>query len=289
MAYYTGSANGYEDLLNVLVTGCQAHGWSWSDGILSKGTAFVRPTVALTGTNSGIRLEGGTGKSGATLINGSGTRARLYHVGGNGVWPVTYHLHIGVMPDEVYLVFNMGLTDYFALGFGVSTLPLAGSGLWMSGNTRDNGVANWGIEMPYDGGRWDGARMVPAFFWASDGPNYNACAVQIEADGSWPKYQPWGIAHLVPLHYYQPSAWNGDAVLLPMQDWQVVAESKRRLLVDAAYARRVVMNNIEPGQVLQIGSDRWRVYPYWRKAPAGQGGPLNGAANSGNWGWAALE
>ncbi len=293
MAYYTGSANSFNDLLNVLVAGCQTDGWSWSDGILSKGRAFVKPQNITTGYLPGLCLEGGTGQSGATLLNGSGPRARIGRVALNAwwpslVWPLTYHLHINTAPDEVYLVANTQLTDYHWLSFGLSDLPLEGTGLWVAGSAHyDTGGAghNGLISLSPDGGSWQGSGC-PGLFIASNAPTAPACAVQIEADGSWPKYTAAGLASLSPLVARQNAAWNATSMLLPIQEWQVVEEGRRRLIVDTAHARRVRLDNLEPGQQLMLGPDVWRVYPYFRKNASV---PNGGSRDTGTMGWALRE
>lgn len=46
MAFYNGQASSYQELLDVLVAGCVEQGWTWTNGILSKGYAFVKPFVS---------------------------------------------------------------------------------------------------------------------------------------------------------------------------------------------------------------------------------------------------
>ena len=65
MAYVNGSAASWGDLLSALVSACTDEGWAWNDGILSKGTAFVKLWVRSPETFSegeGILLQGGTGQ-----------------------------------------------------------------------------------------------------------------------------------------------------------------------------------------------------------------------------------
>ena len=292
MAYYTGSINSYDELLTALVNACTAHGWVWANGILSKGRAFVKPSVAAS-NGIGLRIEGGTGQSGASLLNPSPQAARLGQPSATFwpavTWPAQYHLHLGASPDEVYVVLNTNVTDYYWLAFGLSTVPMAGTGLWMAASSpRLDGSAGGAMFSETTGGQslYYGC---PCLFWsnAAYDANANPMAIQSAANGVWPLHTPVGINSLSPLVQRYELAWNKSAVLLPAREYIAVAEYKRQLLIDAAHARLVRLGSLEPGQVLQLGSDRWRVYPFLRKNTASPNSVAsNTMAHSGTFGWA---
>lgn len=281
MAYYTGSVNSYDELLTALVNACTANGWAWNGGILSKGVAFVKPT-AFAGSNQGVRIEGGTGQSGTTLINPSPQGPRLgrivasppYYKIADATWPSQYHVHIGVNPDEVYVVLNTNVTLFYWLAFGVSVVPMPGTGLWLAGNAAKTeiGGGNWaGLSVGEESASGSPAYYgCPCLFWVSAFANADSktTVCQSASGGVWPAYTPVGVTSLVPLIKRYERTWNKTAVLLPAREYEDAGSNKQRLLIDAAHARIVRLGNLEAGQILQLGADKWRVYPFLQKDAA---------------------
>ena len=293
MAYYTGSVNSYDELLTALVNACTANGWAFDSGILSKGRAFVKPSVSALAA-SGLVIEGGTGQSGSSLLTPSPQAARLGPPKSNNywpsvTWPAQYHIHLGINPDEVYVVMNTNVTDFYWLAFGLSTVPMAGTGLWMAANSPRLQAGNQGASMTETSGGHSQFYGCPGLFWAPAAydANYNPIAVQSAANGSWPLHTSVGITSLRPLVERYELVWNKAAVLLPVREYVTAPENKRQLLIDAAHARLVRLGSLEPGQILQLGPDRWRVYPFLRKNTASPNSvSANAMAHSGTFGWA---
>lgn len=292
MAYFTGSINSYNELLTALVNACTANGWAWTSGILSKGRAFVKPSVS-SANGIGLRIEGGTGQSVTNLLNPSPQAARLGPQSASFwpavAWPAQYHIHLGSSPDEVYVVLNTNVTDFYWLAFGLSTVPMAGTGLWMAASAPriDGGV--YGASFSETSGSQSSYYGCPLLFWssASYDANGNPMAIQSAANGAWPMHTSVGIASLRPLIERYELTWNKAAVLLPAREYIAAPENKRQLLIDAAHARLVRLGSLEPGQILQLGADRWRVYPFLRKNTASpNSGTSNAMAHSGTFGWA---
>lgn len=299
MAYYSGSASSLNDLLNAVVAACTANGWTWADGILSKGAIFIKPTVS-TVAPVGLLLQGGTGKNVATLLNPSPGAVRLGPAGtgttiyGAITWPAQYHIHVNADPDECYVVLNTNISDFYWAAFGKSTIPLSGTGLWMTANAPQTTTGNTGISISETSGTNTSGYWCPAAFWAAMGTNLSATAraafVQSAAGGTWPIYQSDGVKTLDPLMARQPNSWNGEAVMLPIREWMVGPENKRQLLLDTAHARYVRLHNLEPFQVITLGADRWRVYPFYRKNASSPGGTSGSGGNhTGTFGWALRE
>lgn len=293
MAYYTGSVNTYTELLTALVNACTANGWTFNSGILSKGRAFVKPSVSGLAAG-GLVIEGGTGQSGASLLNPSPQAARLGQPYASSkwpsvTWPAQYHIHLGTNPDEVYVVMNTNVTDFYWLAFGLSTVPMVGTGLWMAASAPRQQAGNIGASMTETSGAQNLNYGCPGIFWAPAvyDANYNSIAVQSAASGSWPLHTSVGINSLSPLIARYELTWNKAAVLLPAREYIAAPENKRQLLIDAAHARLVRLGSLEPGQILQLGPDRWRVYPFLRKDTSSPNSvSSNVMAHSGTFGWA---
>lgn len=296
MAYYTGSVTSYGELLAVLAAACTNHGWTYSNGILSKGAAFVALKLGGTGNaGEGLMAQGGTGQSGGTLIGAALHHSRLGKPSGNAIWqstawPASYHIHIETNPDEVYVVLNMGISAFYWLAFGMSTVAsLTGTGLWLTANVGEY-MSGSGIQISETGGLQDAARACCGPFWARTRTSWHYLNEAVQADaGKWTSADATealvGIETLAPLIQRSPNSWNGESVLLPIKVYQARAESKIRLLADLAHARYVRLHNLEPGQVITLGADQWKVYPFYKKnASVPNGG--SSVDHTGTFGWA---
>lgn len=82
-----------------------------------------------------------------------------------------------------------------------------------------------------------------------------------------------------------PNRWNSEAVLLPIRGWKVRPENKITLTLDLEHARWTRVDNYEPGQLISIGPDRWKIFPCYRKNAAARDGGT-GIDHSGTLGWA---
>ena len=315
MAYYTGNVNNYDDLLGAIVTACQALGWTWADSILSKGSAFVKLTVSTVSqetagsVGSGILMQGGTGQTGATLINPTSCQPRLGRPCPNAdyfaavTWPATYHIHIFNNPDEVFVVLNFDTQYHYWLAFGVSDVSgLPGTGQWIAAVSPMQAYStSWGdgISITPTTGQTAGSSsgtVCTGFFWADyRGNNANQLADTIHSnfDGlGWQGYARQGsansfnaVAAATPHIGMTPSAWNQDAPLIPIHGYVWRSEYKCSLAVQIRGARYIRVDNYEPGDIITLGTDKWKVYPFYLKnASVRDGGSrIN---HTGTFGWA---
>jgi len=57
--------------------------------------------------------------------------------------------------------------------------------------------------------------------------------------------------------------------------------------VDLQNARTLRVDNYDPGQIITLGDDQWRIYPFYRKnADQRDGTTSSGGDHSGTMGWA---
>jgi len=315
MAYYTGAANNFGDLQTALLTACTANGWTLADGILSKGLAFVRPYISSTLTiteGPGLLIEGGTGKSGSTLSGAAAIKPRLGVPGASVlyapiVWPATYHLLVFTDPVEVYLVLNFNVMYHYWLAFGVSNTPgLSGTGLWLSGSTsrgyRTSPAASNGFAITPTSGRYGfsmdsvPANISAAPFWSTEsgaGDNAHPDTIHTGLDGTGWSTGADGreqgsfnaILAAGPLVGRSPSRWNSDSPLIPIKGYLGRPSSKFSLVLDLQNARYIRLDTYEPGDLITLGEDRWKVFPFYLKNSGLPDGG-QGIAHTGTFGWA---
>lgn len=310
MAFYTGQASSYSELFNVLVNSCVLEGWTWSDGILSKEKAFVRPYVSTLQTQQqglGLCIQGGTGKSGSTLINPSLVQPRI---GGIGlppalvpapIFPLKYNLFIFNNPNEVFLIVRYDIDRFMFLSFGYSTV--LSCGLWLSATVSKgfNDISNFSdftkgfsIGLNAGGEMWySPARSVAtAFFWqtvpqVSELTSNSACFIEFENIG-W-AYPPKNIINAVntiqPLIGRLPSKWSSNSPLLAIQPILVRQQNKQSIVAEIQNARYMRIDNYEPEQIITLGNDRWMVLPFHKKNLSFRDGVLP-SDHSGTFGWA---
>ncbi|MBZ9665432.1 hypothetical protein H3221_011800 [Pseudomonas sp. LMG 31766] len=314
MAFYSGSASSFEDLLTALASACATEGWVWADGILSKGAAYIRPYTSAANTTSeglGLLIQGGTGKSGGALTGASGVIPRLGRAGATAAmvdisFPVAYSIHVFDSPDEVYLFIRYSVDRFSWLAFGVSSVPgLPGTGLWLAACARRGYMSSGdlgGFSIRPDSGGGTGinnsssARCSPGLFWVSDrASNFTARQDCIHAniDGEGWSGQTGGgsgiqgfnaIYPVFNLITYSPSPWNGESILIPIQPHIWRASNKCSLVADLGHARYVRIDNYEPEQIISIGPDQWKIYPFAQKNSEERDGATYGIAHSGTFG-----
>lgn len=323
MAYFTGAVNSYADLLNAVLTACVAEGWSLSGSILSKGPAFLQiysSTAKTTSEGPGIVVQGGTGVSGGLLSGASVARPRLGPLGGgpfggpDPVWPAVYHIHVLSDPDEVYVVLNFSLSRFYWLAFGISDNPwIGGSGLWITANavrgySVGSAPANGGYLISDIRGALSGAissYVGSGPWWAnyvwsgamSDTVARDILHCSVDGEGwkggsvfadTGPQVGSLSALQAIkPLPALQPNAWNGEAVLLPIHVLLGRASQKCSPVLEHRHARYLRMPNHEPGDIIVLGSDQWKVYPFHMKnASAPDGASTSLIDHTGTFGWA---
>lgn len=276
MAFVTGTAGNFADLQTALINACTANGWSWdsTSSVLSKGNVFVNLTIGNPTTKS-LTILGGTGIASGALQGPSGTAAQMYAASLVPItWPVTYYVLIGTSPDSVVLFINHNVNYWqwmifgqginlgvpgLATYYGASVRAYVGSGPWISINQ----TANSG---PADHGNHPG---IP--FWGPDfgvGSQNQNCFAHINFEGCvWGNdaglngqslRADWSANTLM---FLQPNAWNSDSMLLPLRVFGTRPSSFYSPLIELPHMRVVRNTNYADGDIITLGTDRWRVFP----------------------------
>lgn len=309
MAYVTGSVSSLADLLTAIRTACTTNGWTLNGNVLSKGgSAHTRIQVS----SGHLQILGGTGVDGSNNLTGAA--ASPCHIISSFpspltlTYPLTYHIHINTAPDEVYVVINYSTAYFQWLAFGKSAISLPGTGNWYAASRGQN-IANltgingtFSITPTSGGGAGSGLFVTSgAPFWTvSSYAGVNGCvnsfihhnlngegwSTEAAIDGT---SGVGGMANAIitatSLVAISPNAWNGESVLLPIPVVVGRPSTMRSLVLQPGHARFVRNDNYSDGQVITLGSDQWKVYPFVSKNAASRnGGSI--ITHSGTFAWA---
>jgi len=206
-------------------------------------------------------------------------------------WPVEYMLFI--FDAEVYCVIRFGVDRYLWCAFGRSTVAgLPGTGMWVAASLHS--LASTALTMsPSTGGSGAYSYYCPAIMWRTGASSIarsdSFVHSNIDGQGWWvgqsASESPVGILAAVPLIGLLPNSWNSEAVLLPIRGYKRRPSNKLTMTVDLEHARYTRVDNYAPGEIIQIGSDRWMVLPFYRKNTSVRDGG-NLIDHSGTFGWA---
>ncbi|SEI21440.1 hypothetical protein [Pseudomonas asplenii] len=303
MAYFSGSANNISDLRTLLIQACVAGGYTLSGEVLRKGKINIR----LRDSAGKLEVTGGTGIDTGNNLTG-GCPAPVYlgaHPALGMSWPASYEVFILNNPDELYLVVNYSVDRYQWAAWGVSNVPsVPGTGLWFGASGNQFGATSDQSYIQLTDYRYWASWVYgqPAIFWRDSTFNVQNGAsenyIHVGLDGQeWaagPNSQnpiatagPAAAQNLSRL----PNTWNNEGVLLPIQAWLPRPSGKISLVADLAHARYTRIDFLEPKQVITLGQERWRIYPFIRKNTSSRDGMGTGNNNpsqvhSGTYGWA---
>lgn len=281
MAYVSGTAATFAELVAGIRNACTANGWTLSGEVLHKGTVYQRVRV----NGNFIDSKGGTGIDGSNALTGespSGSR-----IGSNNattlIFPLTYEVFVHTNPDEVMVVISYGSDAFQWFAFGKSAVTLPGTGGWHSGSLCTGWPVNVTLRaeatvLPngYFGYRdsTSSGEQCPAMFWASstenaNGENANGEHIHTGLNGATWEGNLKSSIYRAPLNAITPNAYNNQAVLLPIQVFSTIyGSSKVALVLDVAHCRSLSIANLNPGEIITLGTDRWKVFPWFMKNSA---------------------
>ena len=281
MAYYSGQASSYEELRDVLLSVCIDHGWVINAGAICKYNFGVKIAYS---QSRGLALTGGVIEEN---IFTNPSPLTIYSAGIRGfaptVFPVDYNIHI--FEHEVYLVFKHSINKFEWITFGMNE-----NNLWLSAACRETYNNNW-LKIAISAPNLSSLYACPAPFWQSAtwypgvGHNSYICSNNF---GWYPLAQDSngiGSDHLLPMIQRMPSNWNSESVFLPISIYQKVAESKVLQTHSLSHARYLRIDHYEPEQIITLGADQWKIYPFYCKNAAQRDGGTS-IEHTGTFGWA---
>lgn len=274
MAYQTGTVTSTSDLASVITNFAVANGWTLNSGVLNKGNAYIRLQVIST---SELRIDAArNGNFSPPDI--SPNYSRIF----NTTWPsmATYHIVAFDNPDTVWCTINFDVIKFQHIGFGM----IEKYGTWNGGqwfHAQHTNVSQDDLVTSFvDGGvhLYSPIATECALFWGS---SMNAATVyydngpsKIECDLRGYVWEPppsqIGVQIYMPqivgpIHKTNPNVFNGQTVLTPFTPFLKGADGYFMPIGRIGHLRWVKLQNYDPGDVITIGPEKWKVFPWYVK------------------------
>ncbi|RKG29855.1 hypothetical protein D7V21_16880, partial [Acinetobacter guerrae] len=266
MAYYSGQAASFSELLSVLVNACVEQGWIWVDNILSKDQIGIKLQIV----NNHITALAGDG---STLANPAPAIVRMGALDNQTVkFPVDYYLFIFENPDEVYLIIKYELDKFLWLCFGCSILNLPASGAWVAAIKAVGSSDSVNIGIDEGGTAYTGNPTSAAPFWNTK--NCHNSFFQHGFETLWSPNSGQALStigsvvangHMGALISRQPNRWNSETIMLPIILLALRSSSKKSYVAEIVNARFLRIDNYDPEEIITYGADKWKVFPFYKK------------------------
>lgn len=284
MAYFSGLATNDQDLLAVLMQAATTNGWSRSGSVLkNESGAFL---FKLAPNARGIILSAGTDGADSTLVNPMPETISTNNVTilPKAEFPVNYFIHC--FENEVYLIYRHSIDIYLWLAFGANDKKV-----WCAASCKkDTDTSSYTILISQNGG--NAAALCPAPFWLNSvysvASGYNSYVYDPVLGWSPLKATSNSISGIEiksPLIARSVSNWSDNSTLIPISPSKIMPSNKISQIIELQHSRYFRLNNYLPEQIIQLGQDRWKVYPFYkrnREIP----NESTGAAHTGTLGWA---
>lgn len=297
MSYYNGVFNSIADLLTNIQSALTTEGYAWV------GDDLVLPAGVIRFATSSTRLflTAADNGAGGTLVNAVPSPVTLgFNYSGNLItFPGSYHIFTFTDPIEVYIVARVNVDYFLFASFGVSDTPaLPASGLWLSasaGNSQSS-ISDRQFSAyttgAAEGGSNSSLPMAP--FWQDSAivSNQTNCYLRDGYESRVWSYQPLcrcsAAVAINPLlnTAYQPSAFNSQIALLPINVAVARASSFNTIAATLRNARYMRVNYHAPEEIITLGADRWMVLPFYRRNASVHSDSYFRTDHSGTLGWA---
>lgn len=282
MAYQTGSVNSPAVLKTIIENFCVANGWTVTTVASVTRLNNANSHIQIGTTSTGVYLQGALDSSTTTLNSPSGLNAPI------ASWPVTYHLFAFGNPCQVVCAINYDILIMNYLMFGdivkVNDSAYVG-GDWYWGTRGDlSGLVNnhmiYGFDADSIDSNYDGAvsgSVMPFMqtFWTTT--LKMGSYIHAEIDNSiWKtasystlttnhvKLSPTTLCSI----FRGLNTWNSQAVLVPIHLDALGGSSLWHYLGYVEHIRLIRIDNYNIGDIVTIGSDRWKVFPCFYKDTA---------------------
>lgn len=274
MAFQSVVVNSAVDLKAAIETFAQSNGWTLVSDVLSKNDCYVKLTVASVNE---IRIQGAK--------NGDFAGVNLpphYNRICISTWPSNAAVNMVAFsdPDIIWMTMNYDVVKFHHIGFG----NMVKYGAWTGGQwffathttyNSDTRCASYvdglaGVGYGYGGEAalfWD-ARCIDD--WSGGYIHTNSTFVECDLRGriweppaSADENLNYFTARVIsPIHRKNPNVFNGQTLLTPFQVWLKSADGYLQCLGHVDHVRWVKLTNYNPGDLITLGSEKWKLYPW---------------------------
>lgn len=296
MAYQTISVSNQTDYIAAINNFAVANGWTLTSGVLSK--AGVSSQVQLTNP-SGTDVFINAGRGG--VFTGPDTTRVAFKL---TTWLPSMQLEMFYFanPDTFWFTLNWKPGFFLHSGFGsIAKYGTWTGGLWIHGQHADRTGSNDdrcfslvdGSQAPFGNGY---AAECGLFWGQSTTASFNGlylnnavskihCELRgyiwengIEALASVaPTQARVEIPLLItPIHKTNPNTFNGQTILTPFELFLQNTDLHYMGIGNIGHMRYVRLVNYNPKDIVTIGTQRWKIYPWCRKDPANPDGITGG-------------
>jgi hypothetical protein len=322
----SGSASSFADVQTAIINFLTTHGWTDQSAnaagtrILSKSGLYLwignGATYLVAYPGTGRDGSGNlTGRPTTSLGVGSWDGAKMESpLAAPITFPISYEIIWHDDPEEVYVIINYGGDKYQHLNWGKSDIAgIGGTGMWLTGTYRADvdadGDATYSSKMfiqaynenngrgyifltPYSG-------MAGGYFYEGDGYSYTASFLHQGLETT-PNNNNWSYPGPDQVGNLKQGPWHGAALLMlalpsSYNEAEVLIQAKTTIRrgsglvtpgVILRHARRLRIDNVQPGEIITYGGDQWKCYPLHAKNTAQRDGVgwATGALHSGTLG-----
>lgn len=299
MAYESGNALSAANLVVAIQIFAQANGWTLTGDVLSKDGCYVQIT-APSSTEVHIRGARNGNFAGVDLC------PRLSRICLDP-WPAnaTFHLAAFAAPDTIWCTVNWNTTDFAHLGFGtIQKYGTWAGGQWFHAQhnlgigSTGPGTRNTECFVYIDGSGTAYQHSVPnncGLFWSQqDKDTFAGRDIQQKVSHLHCELrgEVWAAASnndrtdlntihcptvISPIQKRNPNAFNGQTILTPFQLFLQNTDGHYMPIGHVGHLRFVKMTNYNAGDVITLGPDRWKLYPWSRLDPTKPDGDIPGA------------
>lgn len=299
MAFQSAIVNSAADMRSAIETFAQANGWTLSSGVLSKNGCH---TLLSNPSASELRIQ--NAKNGIFSGNEISVRySRIFLTS----WPSAATLNMVAFsnPDTIWVTMNFDVVRFMHIGFG----NIAKYGTWTGGQwfhaqhtsrTKDSNVTS-SVDGQSSPNSQNGSSEC-ALFWSPT--NYDSwyggyaenTASSIECDLRGRIWEPPQVSDPSNLHNIQvptvtavthkknPNVFNGQTILTPFQLWLKASDGFMQCLGHVGHLRFVKLKNYNPGDLITLGSEKWKLYPWHIHDIGNPDGIRNASENLGSTG-----
>lgn len=302
MAYQTGTAASAAALVTIIKDFAAANGFTVTGDIIYSSNSWTRVQSAVAnldpyGPNYSSENYNIIGFTGGLDTTFSTNTSPAYSIGGishscyNAVltasWPITYYLvATPSSPRAIYGVINYDVNKYqhFAFGEIIKSTSLYTGGNFVTAqfpssytsiNCRENligcdlysGMYSSGVPYfwpPYTSTGNSGGRNSYLYLSHNGygwGPGSNLSNQSSTTNLS----DPIAIRFIAQLLGRQPNSFNNQTILLPARLLRGVSASYVMDYGELPYFRYCRIDYLNPGDIITLGSDQWKVFPIFQK------------------------